>query len=85
MRVIEQYYGSVRRDPYHDVHALRPMSVTEMRYYGDQMECYIRVEVNNRALHVKQFFPREIPMHAAMRECRRAIMLQVEKEVFDGR
>lgn len=84
MKVIEQYYGPVRRDPYHDINALRPMTATEMSYYGDQREVYIRVEVNRRMVHVKNYVPSCVPSHVALREAQRSIMMEVGREVFGG-
>lgn len=82
MKVLEQYYGPVRSDPYHDVGALRSMTATEVSYFGNQMECYIRVGVNHQALHVKQFFPKEVPAKVALRICQQQIMREVGREVF---
>ena len=84
MKVIEQYYGPVRRDPYHDINALRPMTATEMNYFSHQMECYIRVEVNGKRLHVKSLFPRDVPAKHAIRSCQMDILQAVGKEVFGG-
>lgn len=77
MKVIEQYYGPVRR------HLNESFSARESFFLGE-MECYIKVSVNQRTLHVKQFFHREVPAKVALRECRHQIMREVELEVFGG-
>ena len=77
MKAIEQYYGPVRRDP----NGAFDSQVFNLHYDN---ECYIKVDVNGRYLHVKQFFPRELPAKVALRECRYKIMREVELEVFGG-
>lgn len=79
MKVVEHYYGPKRHDLgafYSGEGSCSPMIA--------EKECYIRVEVNGRMLHVRQFFPHDIPSKIAMRECQRAIMHEVEREVFGG-
>lgn len=76
MKVIEQYFGPFRRGP------LESFQERESFFLGNDVECYIQVEVNDRRLHVKQLFPKEIPAKDALRICRRAIMAEVEREVF---
>jgi hypothetical protein len=76
MRVIEEYYGPERLSSGWD----KPNY-----HYKNQMEAYLRVEVNGRMVHAKQIVPgdRYGPPYAyVMRELRRQIMAEVEKEVF---
>lgn len=71
MKIIEQYYGPVRdKELFPEHHPLK------------DRECYIRVEVNGRQLHVKKITPKEVPAKFIMRDCRKAIMADVEREVF---
>lgn len=78
MRIVEQYYGPCRRGP------LGSFQERDSYYVGNDMECYIQVEVNGRLLQATQFLAKAIPAKDAFRICRRAIMVEVEKEVFGG-
>jgi hypothetical protein len=80
MKVIEEYYGPER------VLNNAPWNSGSYGTYGrNQMEAYLRVEVNGRMLHAKKIVEgdRYGPPYAyVMRDLRRQIMLEVEKEVF---
>ena len=72
MKIIEQYYGPVRRHQLDQHEFFNPLD----------MEAYVRVEVNGRILQVKTLVNKQIPAKFALADCQRQIMFAVQKEIF---